>query len=155
MLTAEQRASGTPAYMAPEIILGAMGMAEAPDVYSIGCLAYWLLTGHLVFEGTSPMQMLVHHVETRTCAPPQRAELPIPAEWDRIVLACLEKDPDRRPQNAEDLWKMLPRFQQPGKPGHIRSHDGVVGGSSSRPHAATGSGGAGCSSDWRASIPKR
>jgi hypothetical protein len=111
LLTAEQGTSGTPAYMAPEVILGEREIGPSADVYSIGCLAYWLLTGHLVFDGTSPMQMLVHHVETRPAPPSQRTELPIPAEWDRIVLACLEKDPDRRPQNAEDLWEMLPRFE--------------------------------------------
>jgi eukaryotic-like serine/threonine-protein kinase len=111
MMTAEQGTSGTPAYMAPEVILGEREIGPRADVYSIGCLAYWLLTGHLVFEATSPVQMLVHHVQTRPVPPSQRTELPIPAEWDRLVLACLEKDPDRRPRNAEELWEMLPRFE--------------------------------------------
>ena len=99
--------SGTPAFMAPEVILGEADVDPRADVYSIGCLAYWMLTGHLVFEADSPMKMLMHHVETAPVPPSQRTELPIPPELDQIVLACLEKDPNRRPQNAEELWQML------------------------------------------------
>jgi serine/threonine-protein kinase len=113
LLTAGQATSGTPAYMAPEVILGESDVDPRADVYSIGCLAYWMLTGHLVFEASSPMKMLMHHVETAPVPPSQRTELPIPAGWDRIVLACLEKDPARRPQNAEMLLEMLPEAASP------------------------------------------
>jgi serine/threonine-protein kinase len=109
LLTLDQRTSGTPAYMAPEVILGESTISPRADIYSMGCLAYWLLTGQLVFEAGSPMQMLRHHVETTPVPPSLRTELPIPPAWDRLVLACLEKDPDRRPVNAEVLADMLPR----------------------------------------------
>jgi eukaryotic-like serine/threonine-protein kinase len=98
--------SGTPAYMAPEVILGEVEVDPRADVYSIGCLAYWLLTSQLVFEASSATKMLMDHVQTRPVPPSERTELPIPRELERIVLACLEKDPNRRPQNAGALWQM-------------------------------------------------
>jgi len=107
LLSTEHVTSGTPAYMAPEVILGESEVDPRADVYSIGCLAYWMLTGQLVFDADTPMKMLLHHVETAPVPPSQRTELPISPELDEIVLACLEKDPDRRPQNAEALWQML------------------------------------------------
>jgi serine/threonine-protein kinase len=60
-----------------------------------------------VFEADSSIKMLMHHIDTAPVPPSQRTELPVPAELDRIVLACLEKDPNRRPQHAEALWQML------------------------------------------------
>jgi hypothetical protein len=113
LLSADQVTSGTPAYMAPEVIMGEAEVDSRADVYSIGCLAYWMLTGHLVFEADSPMKMLMHHVDTAPVPPSERTELPIPRELDRLVLACLEKDPDRRPQNAEELWQMLLECKSP------------------------------------------
>jgi serine/threonine protein kinase len=106
LLSTEQMTSGTPAYMAPEVILGETHIDPRADVYSIGCLAYWMLTGHLVFEAESSMKMLMAHLDRAPVPPSERTELPIPRELDQIVLACLAKDPGDRPQNAEVLWEM-------------------------------------------------
>ena len=106
MMTADQRTSGTPAYMAPEIILGETNIDRRADVYALGCVAYYLLTGQLVFEGDTPMKMLLQHVQAVPIPPSQRTELPIPQELDELVLACLEKDPNKRPQSAEVLLNM-------------------------------------------------
>ncbi|MGE5814235.1 MAG: serine/threonine-protein kinase [Acidobacteriota bacterium] len=106
LLTGDRLTTGTPAYMAPEVILGAAEIDNRADVYSLGCVAYWLLTGHLVFEAESAMKMLMHHVQTPPVPPSQRSELPVPRELDEIVMACLAKDPDHRPQRADELWKM-------------------------------------------------
>ena len=62
-----------------------------------------LLTGQLVFEADTPMKMLMQHVQAVPLPPSKRTELPIPPELDAIVLACLQKDPNKRPQNAEEL----------------------------------------------------
>ncbi|MCC7417537.1 MAG: serine/threonine protein kinase [Acidobacteria bacterium] len=105
LLTMDHRASGTPAYMAPEIILGEADVDRRADVYALGCVAYYLLTGQLVFEAETPMKMLLQHVQARPVPPSQRTELPIPPELDDLVLSCLEKDPNKRPQNAEELLR--------------------------------------------------
>jgi len=107
LLTADVTPSGTPAYMAPEVIEGTGEVDPRADVYSIGCLAYWMLTGHLVFEAGSSVGMLLQHLEAPPVPPSERSELPVPAEWDRIILACLEKDPARRPPDAGVLGEML------------------------------------------------
>ncbi len=106
LVTLEQTTTGTPAYMAPEIIVGDADVDRRADVYAVGCVAYFLLTGQLVFEADTPMKMLMQHVHARPVPPSQRTELRIPRELDDLVMACLEKDPRARPQNAEELFRM-------------------------------------------------
>jgi serine/threonine-protein kinase len=98
--------SGTPAYMAPEVIMEGAVDARA-DVYALGCVAYFLLTGELVFSAETPMKLFVKHLHSTPVRPSRRTELPIPRELDDIVMACLEKDPAMRPPNAEALLKRL------------------------------------------------
>ena len=105
-LTAENQASGTPAYMAPEQALGDP-VDGRTDIYALGCVAYWLVTGRLVFECDSPMVMMAHHLNKEPVAPSLRSELPIPKALDEIILSCLEKDPTQRPQTAEQLDALL------------------------------------------------
>ncbi len=106
LLTLEQTTTGTPAYMAPEIILGEADVDSRADVYALGCVAYYLLTGQLVFEGDTPMKMLMQHVNATPIPPSQRTELSIPPELDELVISCLAKNPRDRPQNAEELFSM-------------------------------------------------
>jgi serine/threonine-protein kinase len=107
VVTSDHTTTGTPAYMAPETIVGGVDVDRRADVYSIGCVAYYLLTGQLVFPASTPMQALVDHVHTPPVAPSERTEMPIPRPIDELVLACLEKSPDRRPQNAEEVLRRL------------------------------------------------
>jgi serine/threonine protein kinase len=106
LVTSDQRTTGTPAYMAPEVILGETIIDRRADVYALGCVAYYALTGQLVFEADTPMKMLLQHVQAEPIPPSQRTELPIPPEVDELVLSCLQKDPNKRPQNAEVLLGM-------------------------------------------------
>jgi serine/threonine-protein kinase len=106
VLTADQRPSGTPAYMAPELVLGDKDVDRRADVYALGCVAYFLLTGQLVFEAATPMKMMLEHLNNTPVPPSARSELPIPPEIDALVMSCLEKDPSRRPQDAESLFKL-------------------------------------------------
>jgi serine/threonine-protein kinase len=108
LMTGAHTTTGTPAFMAPEIILNGE-VDQRADVYALGCVAYYLLTGQLVFDADTPMKMFVQHLQTTPVPPSQRTEMPIPRELDEIVLACLEKDPSRRPQNADELLRMLRR----------------------------------------------
>jgi len=110
LLAGGQTTTGTPAFMAPEVILEGEVDARA-DVYALGCVAYYILTGQLVFQADTAMKMFVQHLQSAPVPPSQRTELPIPRDLDEVVLACLEKDPRRRPQNAEELLRMLRRCQ--------------------------------------------
>jgi serine/threonine-protein kinase len=106
LATVDHTTTGTPAYMAPETILGDAEVDRRADVYALGCVAYFLLTGQLVFEADTSMKMLLQHLNTQPVPPSQRTELPIPRELDELILACLQKDPDRRPQDAGELFRM-------------------------------------------------
>ena len=106
LVTGDHPTTGTPAYMAPEVILGAADVDRRADVYALGCVAYYLLTGQLVFEADTPMKMLMHHVQTKPEPPSARTELPIPRDLEELVMACLEKDPEKRPPDAEHLYRL-------------------------------------------------
>ena len=95
---------GTPAYMAPEVILGKADADRRVDVYALGCVAYFLLTGARVFEAENTMKLLVKHVQEEPIPPSQRSEFQIPRAIDDLALACLHKDPNRRPPNADALF---------------------------------------------------
>jgi serine/threonine-protein kinase len=107
LLTVDHTTTGTPAYMAPEIIMGESDVDRRADVYALGCVAYYVLTGQLVFEADTPMKMMLQHVNAKPLPPSQRTELPIPRELDELVLSCLEKDPNDRPQCAEALFSLV------------------------------------------------
>ena len=96
-------AIGSPGFMAPEMALGKKEIDVRADIYSLGCLGYWLLTGQLVFEGDSSIETLVKQVQAEPVAPSQRTEIEIPASLEKTILACLAKDPADRPQSAREL----------------------------------------------------
>jgi eukaryotic-like serine/threonine-protein kinase len=106
---------GTPAFIAPEQALGATDVDTRADIYATGCVAYWLLTGQLVFPGETPMKLLIAHAQTPPEPPSSRTEMPIPRELDALVLSCLAKDRDHRPRSARDLLQRLDAvaFEQP------------------------------------------
>jgi serine/threonine-protein kinase len=89
--------------MAPEMALGKGEVDGRADIYSLGCVAYWLLTGQQVFRAESPLATVVAHVQEQPVPPSQRSEFEIPAALEQVVLACLEKDPANRPEDASEL----------------------------------------------------
>jgi serine/threonine-protein kinase len=103
-LTTEGVLTGTPAYMPPERVMGAAA-DERSDLYSLGCVAYWMLTGRPVFAG-EPMTVMIHHARTAP-QPPSKICGPIPDRLEQIVLSCLEKAPEKRPASAVELWRQL------------------------------------------------
>ena len=80
---------------------------ERADIYAMGCVAYWLLTGHPVFEADTPMAVIVAHANKRPLPPSTVTELDIPRELEDVILKCLEKKPGDRPQSAEELRRRL------------------------------------------------
>jgi eukaryotic-like serine/threonine-protein kinase len=112
LVTLEPIVQGTLAYIAPEQALG-LDVDSRTDIYAIGCVAYWLLTGETVFTADTPFALLTHHVQSAPVPPSARSELPIPTELDGLVLSCLEKRPANRPPSAKDLGRRLDALHVP------------------------------------------
>jgi eukaryotic-like serine/threonine-protein kinase len=110
-LTRENVVHGTPAFIAPEQALGRAALDARVDIYATGCVAYWLLTGQLVFTAPNSMSLLLQHVHTAPTPPSARTELPIPPELDRLILSCLAKNPAERPQSAKELSHRLAEIE--------------------------------------------
>ena len=108
--TAAGHVPGTPAYLAPELALGEPIDGRA-DLYALGGVAYFLLTGCLVFEGDNGVQLIAKHVRDAPVPPSQRTECHVPPELERLVLACLAKSPDDRPATAAALASALAQVQ--------------------------------------------
>ena len=110
-LTGRGQFVGTPAFLAPEIAAGSDVDGRA-DIYSLGCVAYWLLTGTVVFEAESFLAMAAKHLNEEPVPPSSRTEAMIPADLEAIVLSCLRKDPDDRP-GADELASRLSACEIP------------------------------------------
>jgi serine/threonine-protein kinase len=105
-LTAPESMSGTPAYMAPEAVAGESVDARA-DLYALGCVGYFLLTGLLVFEGENAVQLALKHLQAEPVPPSRRLGRPVPAALEAAILACLAKAPGARPADAATLADLL------------------------------------------------
>jgi serine/threonine-protein kinase len=98
--------AGTPLYVAPEAILSPQDVDARTDLYALGCVGYFLLTGHTVFDGRTLLEICTQHLHEMPVPPSDR--LPgVPAKLERAILACLEKDPARRPADARELAARL------------------------------------------------
>jgi serine/threonine-protein kinase len=102
-LTAANVATGTPAYMAPELALGEDVIDGRADIYALGCVAYYLLTGVQVFDAGSPAKIMFAHVRDTPPRPSTRVEVSVPDELESLVMRCLAKQPTDRPQSADEL----------------------------------------------------
>jgi eukaryotic-like serine/threonine-protein kinase len=98
---------GTPAVMAPEMVRFNAPVDQRADIYALGCVAYWLLTGERVFEAENRADMLVMHAHQRPVPPSKRAGISIPPRLEEIILQCLDKNPNKRPQTARDLGDQI------------------------------------------------
>jgi serine/threonine-protein kinase len=106
-ITAANGIVGTPAYLAPELITGESQVDGRADLYSLGAVAYFLLTGKLVFDAETPLLMAVAHVTGTPMPPSQRTEQAIPPGLERLVMSCLAKKPADRPESARAMLRML------------------------------------------------
>jgi CHASE1-domain containing sensor protein/tRNA A-37 threonylcarbamoyl transferase component Bud32 len=98
---------GTPAFCAPEMVAPEIDVDGRSDIYSLGCVAYWLLTGRAVFEGETALAVILAHVDEKPTPPSALSEIEIPPGLESIVMSCLEKEPSRRPRSAEELARGL------------------------------------------------
>ena len=98
---------GTPRYISPEAVQGAEVIDGRADIYCLGAVAYWLLTGRAPFDSGSAVELLIDHLKATPIAPSAVAETPIPEQLDAIVMKCLQKKPEERFQTAELLLEAL------------------------------------------------
>ncbi|MBX3411237.1 MAG: serine/threonine protein kinase [Pirellulales bacterium] len=98
---------GTANYVSPEAVTDPDLVDSRSDVYAVGAVGYFLLTGTTVFQGDNSMGILVAHVNKPAEPPSKRLGRPVSTELERIILACLEKSPAKRPQSAAELLDEL------------------------------------------------
>ena len=106
MLTPPEHAIGTPAFMAPEVARG-QEVDGRSDLYGLGCVAYWLLTGRQVFDGNGFLEVISKHLHVEPEPPSRHAPGEIPRALDDLILRCLEKKPERRPPNAREVGRLF------------------------------------------------
>ena len=111
-LTAAHHIVGTPLYMAPESINRSTPVDARSDVYSVGGVAYALITGQPVFTGKSGVDIIGHHLHSIPLPPSKRLGVAVDPFLERLILNCLSKRPDDRPADAgallaqiEEGWK--------------------------------------------------
>jgi eukaryotic-like serine/threonine-protein kinase len=112
-LSADDNVSGTPGFIAPEVVLGS-DTDQRVDIYALGCVAYWLVTGKLVFEGPGAIKVMSDHVHTPPPLPSSRTDAPIPPALESLIMECLDKDPARRPARAREIQTRLLAISTPG-----------------------------------------
>jgi serine/threonine-protein kinase len=105
--------AGTPLYLAPEAINAPETVGPLSDLYSLGAVGYFALTGTNVFEGRTLVEVCSHHLHTPPEPPSQRLA-GVPADLEAVILQCLEKDPSRRPAGAHELRRQLEGCQDFG-----------------------------------------
>jgi serine/threonine-protein kinase len=111
-LTLQGVLSGTPAFMAPEMASGTDNVDARADLYALGCVGYWLVTGELVFPATTPVAMLLKHAKENPAPPSTRTEIVVPEALDALILECLAKDPRNRPSSARHLARRLSEVER-------------------------------------------
>ena len=113
-VTAKNTVMGTPLYMAPEA-LKADGTVDArSDLYALGAVGYFLLTGTPVFRGSTLLEVLAHHLSTPPEPPSARLGMPIAPDLERLILQCLAKSPEDRPHDSKALQLALSRLSVDG-----------------------------------------
>jgi serine/threonine protein kinase len=105
-LTQEGSITGSPLFMAPEQATGDGAPDARSDIYALGAVGYYLLTGHAPFEADNPVKVLLAHAQ-QTVKPPSQLQPGIPADVERIILRCLEKNPNDRFPDVNSLAEAL------------------------------------------------
>jgi eukaryotic-like serine/threonine-protein kinase len=105
-----ERLVGTPLYMSPEQLTEPNRVDARSDLYAVGALGYFLLTGVPPFSGRTVLEVCSHHLRTLPIAPSARLGAAIPRELEALIMGCLAKAPEDRPQSAAVLEAALVRF---------------------------------------------
>jgi tetratricopeptide (TPR) repeat protein len=109
-ITAEGVIIGTPEYMSPEQVEG-KDVDQRSDIYSLGVILYEMVTGRVPFEGETPLSVAVRQ-KTEAAPDPRKSNAQVPEDLSRLILKCLEKDKERRYQNADELRANLEKIEK-------------------------------------------
>jgi serine/threonine-protein kinase len=99
--------AGTPMYLAPEAILSSESSSPQTDLYALGAVGYFMLSGCTVFPSGDLIEVLAHQINDAPAFPSERLGAPLPRDLEYVIMACLAKDPADRPQSAAQLAEML------------------------------------------------
>lgn len=105
-LTQEGSITGSPLYMSPEQAMGETEPDARSDIYSLGAVAYYLLTGAPPFDGDKAIKIIIAHAQAEV-TPPSQLRPELPADLEQVVLRCLAKEPDERYGDAPSLARAL------------------------------------------------
>jgi eukaryotic-like serine/threonine-protein kinase len=108
-MSASNMLTGTPLYMSPEAMTSPDANDPRSDLYAVGAVAYFLVTGQPVFEGGSVAEIIGHHLHTEPVPPSKRSSQKIPPDLDAVILRCLRKRAEDRPRDARALREELQR----------------------------------------------
>jgi hypothetical protein len=113
-LTRVDAIAGTPLYISPEALVAPETVDGRSDLYSLGAVGYFLLTGHTIFGGRTVVEIASHHLHTPPIPPSERLGSHLPPKLEAAILACLEKDRERRPRSARALLQALAECDDSG-----------------------------------------
>jgi serine/threonine protein kinase len=113
-LTATHTIAGSPLYVSPEGVTQPATIDSRADVYGLGAVIYFLLTGTPVFSGETATQICLMHVRELPEPPSSRVHKPVTPVLEELVLRCLEKSPADRPRDANELLELLENCQVAG-----------------------------------------
>jgi serine/threonine protein kinase len=105
---------GTPNYMSPEAVELPDSVSVLSDVYAVGAVGYFLLTGSPVFSGKTVMEICMKHVRTKPDSPSARLGRPVSPGLEGLILRCLAKNPKNRPPGTRALAEELERLEPTG-----------------------------------------
>ena len=108
-LTAANALTGTPLYMSPEAIQTPQSVDSRSDIYALGAVGYFLLTGKVVFDAQNLIDLCQLHISQQPTPPSQRLDRAVAADLETVLLSCLDKSRAKRPQTARELSLQLGR----------------------------------------------
>jgi serine/threonine-protein kinase len=108
-LTQADVVAGTPLFLSPEAVSAPETVSDRSDLYSLGAVGYFALTGTHVFSGRTLVEVCSHHLHTPPEAPSARLGRPVDSELESLILDCLAKDPAQRPAGAHQVRRRLER----------------------------------------------
>ncbi|QDV71272.1 Serine/threonine-protein kinase PknB [Rosistilla carotiformis] len=106
-VTHEGSLTGTPMYMSPEAIRNAKSVDPRSDIYSIGAVGYFLATGKPLFDAAGTLDAILNQVQEEPLRPSERAGKAIDGKFEKVIMQCLSKNPDSRPDSVRELVDLL------------------------------------------------